>query len=197
MVSETCPGPCPAPSLAGQWDVAFWGELTMHVCLGQTPRSDGFAQCRHGGSPGMRCAAPMLAVPAAPCSCSCQVTAAETHPWLSAAACILAAAGVCCKTPACPCGFYPSVVRDVALLRCRCHLSKPVQSKCWLERGLGLPTQMPWGCPRTSGLPAHLLAGWGGRAEGWWPHWRQHCCFAPSHEGLVPFFANCLPVPRC
>lgn len=75
MVSETCPGPCPAPSLAGLWDVAFWGELTVHVWLGQTPRSDGFAQRRHGGSPGMRSAAPMLAVPAAPRSCSCQVTA--------------------------------------------------------------------------------------------------------------------------
>ena len=83
---------------------------------------------------------------------------AETHPWFSAAACILAAAGVCCKMPACLCGFYPSIVRDVALLRCRSRFSKPVQSKCWLERRLGRPTQVPWGCPHTSELPAHLGA---------------------------------------
>lgn len=97
MVSETCPGPCPAPSFAGRWDVAFWGELTLHVCLGQTPRSDGFAQRRHSGSPGVRCAAPMLAVPAAPCSRSCQVTAV-TDAFLQKLPLAL-----CCSMHACRC----------------------------------------------------------------------------------------------
>ena len=75
MVFEMCQGPCPAPSLARLWDAAFWEELTEHVCLGQTPRSDGFARRRHGGSPGTRSAAPTPAVPAAPCSHACQLTA--------------------------------------------------------------------------------------------------------------------------
>lgn len=74
MVFETCQGLCPAPSLVRLWDAAFQGELTKH-CLGQTPRSDGFAQRRHGSSPGMRCAASMPAMPAAPCSRACQPTA--------------------------------------------------------------------------------------------------------------------------
>lgn len=75
MAFEACRGRCPTPSLAGQRDAAFRGELMERIRLVQTPRSDASVQRRHGGSPGTRRAAPAPAVPAAPCSRACPLTA--------------------------------------------------------------------------------------------------------------------------
>lgn len=79
-----------------------------------------------------RAVVPAAAVLAALRSRVCQLTAfadtcMQSNP-------VLCTAGVCCQIPACLWGFNPSNLRDVALLQCQSCLSKPIQSKCWLEK---------------------------------------------------------------